>query len=1157
MKTSVNDFFHSVCGGLLLLEIAHICDNDVLLASCAFSTMKYVLGNLLTLHRPICEKLVQWITPFVAVPSLSENASSVISSLKLLIVDQYIEEESKECTDIDSSSMVVGILQDLIDHFPQLPIKACNLVLKVGISVIKDLSDSKVPSKLRFLCIRDEGRLVKLCSIDLNSGDTNYQTLENDHKFPWFKEIVREAELRPYLCIFRKFPELLSACTAYLVALYLRVKPFSISNLDQVDLVIISEGIKIYQVYYNGRSHPYQLCQTLRLGSHVHELFWLEVMEAETKDLSRYCTVFSNLHEEDYKDFTLLYRPISSLKSGTCNADILDESLFGDSLLMSQRWSCEDIPQDFDATRMVNEMYCTLREYILNPRVNSPWYDGDDQFIRLACLCAQATIDKEKCEDLIKYSLRMFTDTKKDHNGLVIMRQVLTNCWENLGCPDVKVIADVCEATALWHSDQQERAVHCMRQAAEYIDRAPLIFREVETTALLKGAKYTWKLRCGTFAQIRKKFIDKICFSDNESSRLYPKVHDLIAQFHDEQYQSTLKAGLIQTRRKLLETLRNELKSAPPNSDYVKGIERHLRQDELELERLIADKRHYAVHAAINYMKAITQGDRYDLKVFRLVSLWLSFRKLLPMNDVFNGEFPAYKFIPVMYQIASRLDSSDSCVLFQERLQLLLQRILSDHPYHCLPHLLALRRNANTMTAGTKRRLVTGSSPQERRALAAEQLISTGKCQKPYLREIIGDTEKLWQAYLEMATTELSPGTSTKVIHPFESRWSVKKIRNLKAAVITRNIPVSPSGIYDDAVKVDMFCHDGYRVVGGINIPKIVDCQGSDGLHYRQLVKGKDDVRQDAVMEQVFCLLNRILAESSETQRRNLSLRTYRVVPLMPLAGVLEWVNNATPIGDYLTIAHQKINPQDITPKEARSIMKGEFERTDSNPLSKQKTFIESICSKFNPVFRYFFLESTLSVQGWFQMRLKYTRSTAVGSMIGYVVGLGDRHCQNIMIDRLSGELIHIDLNMIFELGKHLRIPETVPFRLTRDIVDGLGYAGLEAGFSSNATQVMTVLRTKMEIIIMLMEAFKHDPLQRWSLNAGAEQSGELDLDEDEASSASTKDADRALLRIREKLIGIEDGTILSERGQVLFLIQMATNEELLAQMYHGWQPWM
>jgi ataxia telangiectasia mutated family protein len=45
----------------------------------------------------------------------------------------------------------------------------------------------------------------------------------------------------------------------------------------------------------------------------------------------------------------------------------------------------------------------------------------------------------------------------------------------------------------------------------------------------------------------------------------------------------------------------------------------------------------------------------------------------------------------------------------------------------------------------------------------------------------------------------------------------------------------------------------------------------------QQLVKsGNDDLRQDAVMQQVFGLIIDLLGSSAESQQRQLSLRTYR-----------------------------------------------------------------------------------------------------------------------------------------------------------------------------------------------------------------------------------------------------------------------------------------
>ncbi|VEL26707.1 unnamed protein product [Protopolystoma xenopodis] len=42
-----------------------------------------------------------------------------------------------------------------------------------------------------------------------------------------------------------------------------------------------------------------------------------------------------------------------------------------------------------------------------------------------------------------------------------------------------------------------------------------------------------------------------------------------------------------------------------------------------------------------------------------------------------------------------------------------------------------------------------------------------------------------------------------------------------------------------------------YCLAGGLNLPKILTCLGSDGRIRRQVIKGRDDPRQDAVMQQV------------------------------------------------------------------------------------------------------------------------------------------------------------------------------------------------------------------------------------------------------------------------------------------------------------------
>ena len=78
----------------------------------------------------------------------------------------------------------------------------------------------------------------------------------------------------------------------------------------------------------------------------------------------------------------------------------------------------------------------------------------------------------------------------------------------------------------------------------------------------------------------------------------------------------------------------------------------------------------------------------------------------------------------------------------------------------------------------------------------------------------------------------------------------------------------------------------------------------------------------------------------------------------------------------------------------------------------------------------HFFLERYPDPGAWFERRLAYVRTTAVSSMAGYIIGLGDRHSNNILIDERSAEVIHIDLVLHLSRGSFSSIPEMVPFQI-------------------------------------------------------------------------------------------------------------------------------
>lgn len=91
-----------------------------------------------------------------------------------------------------------------------------------------------------------------------------------------------------------------------------------------------------------------------------------------------------------------------------------------------------------------------------------------------------------------------------------------------------------------------------------------------------------------------------------------------------------------------------------------------------------------------------------------------------------------------------------------------------------------------------------------------------------------------------------------------------------------------------------------------------------------------------------------------------------------------------------------------------------------------------------NDLARLLWLKSP-SAEAWFERRTNYTRSLAVMSMVGYILGLGDRHPSNIMLHRVTGKVLHIDFGDCFEVTQtRERFPEKIPFRLTRMLINAM-----------------------------------------------------------------------------------------------------------------------
>uniref|UniRef100_A0ACD5TGP8 Uncharacterized protein n=1 Tax=Avena sativa TaxID=4498 RepID=A0ACD5TGP8_AVESA len=263
--------------------------------------------------------------------------------------------------------------------------------------------------------------------------------------------------------------------------------------------------------------------------------------------------------------------------------------------------------------------------------------------------------------------------------------------------------------------------------------------------------------------------------------------------------------------------------------------------------------------------------------------------------------------------------------------------------------------------------------------------------------------------------------------------------------------------------------------------PRKLTIHGSDGNDYAFLLKGHEDLRQDERVMQLFGLVNTLLENSRKTSEKDLSIQRYAVIPLSPNSGLIGWVPNCDTLH---ALIREYRDARKIFLNQEHRLMLAFAPDYDHLPLiAKVEVFQHALQNtEGNDLAKVLWLKSRTS-EVWLERRTNYTRSLAVMSMAGYLLGLGDRHPSNLMLDRFSGKILHIDFGDCFEASMNReKFPEKVPFRLTRMLVKAMEVSGIEGTFRTTCENVMQVLRTNKDSVMAMMEAFVHDPLINWRL---------------------------------------------------------------------------
>ncbi|KAL8830882.1 MAG: hypothetical protein Q9191_001178 [Dirinaria sp. TL-2023a] len=568
-----------------------------------------------------------------------------------------------------------------------------------------------------------------------------------------------------------------------------------------------------------------------------------------------------------------------------------------------------------------------------------------------------------------------------------------------------------------------------------------------------------------------------------------------------------------------------------------------------------------------NYLRSMSVGAKYIYQTLpRVLTLWLELgseaeqpldpiygndedfrshttaqrRKMLTAIHTqlkkYTDKLPAFVFYTALSQIVARICHSNNTVY--AHLTDIIAKVVSQHPQQALWTLLAVVKSSSRERAQRGHTCMSKLMEYAKRA----------RSDSLDLRALIAQSQKLSEQLLHVCecTIQGKPtnvsitkdlgfnhkSAPCKIVIPLESTMTAV------LPTVTDNVKMRAHKAFSkDIITISSFLDD-VLVLNSLQRPRRISIRGSDGNVYALLCKPKDDLRKDQRLMEFNAMINRSLKKDAESSKRRLYIKTYAVTPLNEECGLIEWVDNLKTLRDILLNAYRQKNVP-INYSEIRTLLNEACSDESKTPI-----FTDKVLSKFPPAFHEWFVEMFPDPSAWFAARLRYTRSCAVMSVVGHVLGLGDRHGENILFEEGNGGTFHVDFNCLFDKGLTFEKPELVPFRLTHNMVDAFGAYGYDGPFRKSSELTLGILRAHDDTLMTILETFLYDPTTDF-----------IGKKKRSGVSVVPQTPEGVLENVRNKVRGLLPGESvpLSVEGYVQELIRQATDPWRLANMYIGW----
>ncbi|KAI8627883.1 phosphatidylinositol 3 [Xylariaceae sp. FL1651] len=594
--------------------------------------------------------------------------------------------------------------------------------------------------------------------------------------------------------------------------------------------------------------------------------------------------------------------------------------------------------------------------------------------------------------------------------------------------------------------------------------------------------------------------------------------------------------------------------------------ERTLKPDDQSDEYLTGEVAKLVIE---NYLRSLNYGTKYLYQTLpRILTLWLELgaqidkapegkvslsrelhhRRKMQLEALHSilrkhlDRLPAYVFYTALPQLVARIAHPNADVF--RMLQAIILKVVEAYPRQALWSLFAI--------------MTSKQATSERRARGQQILLhikdrnvkveSGGGFSLPSL---LRKGERLAEQLLlacnngDFQSNRTTMASITRDLH-FNHKCTPCPLVVPVEACLTATLPTLTDNLKrhrafsGEVITIKSFL-DEVLVLGSLAKPRKLIARGSNGVNYGLLIKPKDDLRTDQRLMEFNSMINRSLKRDAESSRRQLYIRTYAVTPLNEECGIIEWVDGLKTLRDILLNIYRS---RGIVPNyhNLQQMMK-DAAAGDKNT----KIFTEGVLGIFPPVLPNWFIAQFPNPSAWFAARLRYTRSCAVMSMVGTILGLGDRHGENVLLEEGNGGVFHVDFNCLFDKGLTFAQPERVPFRLTHNMVAAMGIYGYEGPFRKCSELTLSILRQQEETLMTILEAFIYDPT--------------LDLQKDKRKKHEVVklNPQSVVESIKRKVRGLlpDESIPLGVEGQVDELIKQAVDPKNLSAMYIGWCPFL